>query len=86
MRRFAALIGIVVVLALAATLLWQVWLHHNETLPLDGDDEPSVMAFGRVRSDIRKNCERSALNSSSSNKRQSGTRGAISEVRRQQIT
>lgn len=29
-RRFAAMIGIVVLVALVAVLLWRVWLHHEK--------------------------------------------------------
>lgn len=42
MRRFLSIIGIVVLLALAMTLLWRVYSHHTQAEPYD-DDEPAVV-------------------------------------------
>ena len=44
MRRFFALLGFVVVLALAATLLYRVYVHHNESSPY-AEDEPAVVSL-----------------------------------------
>lgn len=41
-RRFGAMIGIVLVLALALTLLWRVYLHHEQAHEVE--DEPAVVS------------------------------------------
>ena len=42
MRRFVSLVGIVVLLALAMTLLWRVYQHHTQAEPYR-DDEPAMV-------------------------------------------
>jgi hypothetical protein len=51
MRRIAAAFGIVLVLALAITLLWCVYLHHTRAEPFEPDNRavvalPSLVASG----------------------------------------
>jgi hypothetical protein len=46
-RRIGALIGIVVVLGLAVTLLWRVHLHHQMTR---NPDEPALVSLNARRS------------------------------------
>lgn len=84
-RRIAALIGIVVLIGLALTLLWRVYVHHREADP-DEREEAVTVSIGRPRFDIRKNYDPFALNYSPTATSGSGTPGAISEVRRKQIT
>ena len=45
MRRFLSMVGIVVLLALAMTLLWRVYSHHVQAEPYD-DEEPAVVTIG----------------------------------------
>jgi hypothetical protein len=45
-RRIAALVGIVALVVLATTLLWQVYLHHAEDDP-DRGDEPATVHLKR---------------------------------------
>ncbi|HYR27145.1 MAG TPA: hypothetical protein VEU30_01690 [Thermoanaerobaculia bacterium] len=42
-RRLAAMFGLVIVLALALTLLYRVYLHHTQAEPYVGDDGPTVV-------------------------------------------
>ena len=44
MRRVLALIGFVVVVALALTLLWRVYVHHTRATP-GLDDEPALVVL-----------------------------------------
>lgn len=46
-RRIASLAGIVVLIALALTLLWRVYLHHEQADPYDRD-EPVTVELGRT--------------------------------------
>ena len=78
-RRIASLAGIVVLLALAATLLWQVYVHHHQADPYDRE-EPASVEVRRSVVEIRKNCDRLELNYSSTATRECGTPGAISMV------
>ena len=41
-RRIAALAGIVIVIALALSLLWRVYLHHQQADPYDRDEPVTV--------------------------------------------
>jgi len=43
-RRLLAALAIVVILALAITLLWRVYVHHTHTAPYD-TDEPTVVSL-----------------------------------------
>ena len=42
-RRVGAIIGIVVVIGLALSLMWRVYLHHRQIR--DVDEEPAVVVF-----------------------------------------
>jgi hypothetical protein len=42
MRRLLAFLGIIVLLVLATTLLWQVYVHHQEADPYDRDEPATV--------------------------------------------
>lgn len=42
MRRLLAFLGIVLLLVLATTLLWQVYLHHHEADPYERDEPATV--------------------------------------------
>ena len=42
MRRLLAFLGIALLLVLAMTLLWQVYLHHQEADPYDRDEPATV--------------------------------------------
>lgn len=44
MRRILALLGFFIVLALAATLLYRVYMHHTESTPY-AEDEPAVVSL-----------------------------------------
>lgn len=44
-RRMAAMFGLVVVIALALTLLYRVYLHHSRTEPYVDDDGPTVVTL-----------------------------------------
>lgn len=44
-RRIAAMFGFVVVLALALTLLYRVYIHHTRTEPHDGNDGVAIVAL-----------------------------------------
>jgi hypothetical protein len=80
-RRIASLAGILVLIALALTLLWRVYLHHQQADPYDRDEPVTVEL------DIRgKICEAVELNYSRSKTSECGTTTAISDVRRKQIT
>jgi hypothetical protein len=78
-RRIASLAGIVVLLALALTLLWRVYVHHHQADPYDRE-EPATVEVRRPPFEIRKNCERLELNYSPTGTRECGTPGAISRV------
>jgi hypothetical protein len=41
-RRIASLAGMVVLIALALTLLWRVYLHHQQADPYDRDEPVTV--------------------------------------------
>jgi hypothetical protein len=84
-RRVVSLLGILVLLALAATLLWQVYLHHREADPDEREESSTVRLEGLVADD-RKTCAGFGLNSFRIESRKCGTLGAISGVRRKQIT
>ena len=72
-RRMASLAGIILLIALALTLLWQVYLHHSRSDPYDREDSVTVQlaAPGKI-------CERLELNYSPDGTTNTGTRGAIS--------
>ena len=84
-RRLASLAGIVVLIALALTLLWRVYLHHHQADPYERE-EPVTVELGQSFRKTAKITERFALNSSANDISNSGTVGAISEVGRRQIT
>ena len=84
-RRVVAFIGIVVLLALAATLLWQVYMHHSEGDPFEREEPASVWMDGTGQTGS-KICGRNELSYSPSGTRECGTRGAISVARRSKIT
>jgi hypothetical protein len=44
-RRFAAMLGLVIVIVLALTLLYRVYLHHVHTEPYVNDDNGTVVAL-----------------------------------------
>lgn len=44
-RRFLAAITIIVILALAATLLWRVYVHHVNAEPYSHQDEPVAVSL-----------------------------------------
>jgi hypothetical protein len=41
-RRIASLVGILVLIALALTLLWRVYLHHEQADPYERDEPVTV--------------------------------------------
>ena len=49
MRRLIAILTIIVVLALAMTLLWRVYVHHTHTNPYESN-EPVVVEQQKLRS------------------------------------
>jgi hypothetical protein len=49
MRRLAAAVGIVLVLALAITLLWCVYLHHSRAEPFEPENR-AVVSLSEVES------------------------------------
>ncbi|MBV9478342.1 MAG: hypothetical protein JO315_19930 [Acidobacteria bacterium] len=48
MRRLAAAVGIVLVLALALTLLWCVYVHHSRAEPFEHEDRAVVALPSRA--------------------------------------
>ena len=52
-RRIASLAGIVVLIALALTLLWRVYLHHQQADPYDRDEPVTVELDGGRRSSVK---------------------------------
>jgi len=42
LRRLASLLGFAILIALAVTLLWRVYLHHQATDPYERDEPVSV--------------------------------------------
>ena len=46
MRRIAAAVGIVILLALAGALLWRVYVHHTQAEPYHSD-EPAVVELAK---------------------------------------
>lgn len=72
-RRIASLAGIVILIALALTLLWRVYLHHNQADPYQREEAVTV-----ERAPVRNFCGRFALNYSAVETRECGTTGAIS--------
>lgn len=73
LRRIASLAGIVALIALALTLLWQVYLHHSQADPYDREEAVTVELFS-----WSKNYEPFALNYGPTGTMQCGTSGAIS--------
>jgi hypothetical protein len=49
-RRIAAMFGLVVVIALALTLLYRVYIHHTRAEPYVDDDGPTVVSLDTFRS------------------------------------
>lgn len=49
-RRIAAMFGLVVVIALALTLLYRVYIHHTRAEPYVDDDGPTVVSLDAFRS------------------------------------
>lgn len=52
-RRVASLIGILVLLALALTLLCQFYVHHDQAGPYEGDEPVSVRLDAPARQDVK---------------------------------
>lgn len=77
LRRIASLAGIVVLIALALTLLWRVYLHHHQADPYEREEAVTVELFSR-----RKSYERFALNYGPTGTIECGTTTAISRGRR----
>jgi len=44
-RRLAALLGLVVVIALAVTLLYRVYVHHTRAEPYVEDDDGAIVSM-----------------------------------------
>ena len=57
-RRIAALAGIIVLLALALSLLWRVYVHHRQANPYERDEPVTVelnvpaSTFVKIASDL----------------------------------
>jgi hypothetical protein len=52
-RRIASLAGMVVLIALALTLLWRVYLHHQQADPYDRDEPVTVDLDVHRRSSVK---------------------------------
>ena len=52
-RRIAALAGIVIVIALALSLLWRVYLHHQQADPYDRDEPVTVELDDRGAASVK---------------------------------
>lgn len=72
LRRIASLAGILLLIALALTLLWQVYLHHSQADPYDREDSVTVELATQG-----KFCARVALNYSANGTTNAGTPAAI---------
>ena len=72
-RRIASLAGIVVLIALALTLLWRVYLHHNQADPYEREEAVTVELL--TPSKIYERC---ALNYTPTKTMECGTPSAIS--------
>ena len=46
MRRIVSILGIIVILALATTLLWRVYAHHTQGEPYQNEEPALVMWTG----------------------------------------
>lgn len=81
LRRMASLAGILLLIALALTLLWQVYVHHRQAGPYDREDSVTVetAAPGKI-------CGRVALNYSPDGTMNAGTPDAISRLQEIAIT
>lgn len=73
LRRMASLAGILLLIALALTLLWQVYLHHSQADPYDRERSVTVET-----PEPRKIYERVELNYSPSEIPNAGMPGAMS--------
>jgi len=73
LRRIASLAGIVVLIALALTLLWRVYLHHHQADPYEREEAVTVELFTPS-----KNYGRIALNYSATMTIECGTPSAMS--------
>ena len=73
LRRIASLAGIIVLIALALTLLWRVYLHHNQADPYEREEAVTVELFTPS-----KNYGRFALNYTSTETFECGTPSAMS--------
>ena len=52
-RRILAMAGFVALLALALTLLYQVYVHHTRTAPYDDENGPTVVSIEPARTDAK---------------------------------
>ena len=73
LRRIASLAGIIVLIALALTLLWRVYVHHNQADPYEREEAVTVELRGPS-----KNYDGCALNYRPTITTESGTTSAIS--------